>query len=170
VTLATTRFLLLLRRFGRDDRGGVTVEFVATLPMILAALAIVFEFGRGLWYHHVVTKGVRDAARYAARYPALGTACTALDEDASFLDDVRRVALSGAPDGTTSPAFWTDLDTVTVQTAASALDLRIPGACTLTVRAEVPHNLALLTAFSGFWEVDPGITITVQDQARYIGD
>jgi Flp pilus assembly protein TadG len=160
----------LLGRFLRDDGGGVTVEFVATLPMMLAALAVVFEFGRGLWYHHVVTKGVRDAARYAARYPAPGTDCTALDEDADFLERVRRVALSGEPDGTTSPAFWTNLGMVTVQMAGSALDLRVPGACTVTVRAEVPHNLALLTAFSGFWEVDPGITITVQDQARYVGD
>ncbi|HEX6011247.1 MAG TPA: TadE family protein [Geminicoccaceae bacterium] len=164
------RLLPLLRRLTRDDRGGVTVEFVATLPMILAALAIMFEFGRGLWYHHVVTKGVRDAARYAARYPALGSDCTDLDEDADFLEGVRCVALSGAPDGTSSPVFWTDLDTVTVQMAATALDLRVPGACTITVRAEVPYNLTLLTAFSGFWEVDPGITITAQDQARYVGD
>jgi hypothetical protein len=52
----------------------------------------------------------------------------------------------------------------------SALDLRTPTTCTVTVRAEVPHNLALLTVFSGFWEVDPGIVITVQDQARHIGD
>ena len=162
--------LSLLRRLLREEGGGITVEFVATLPMILAALAIVFEFGRGLWYHQIVTKGVRDAVRYAARYPAQGTACTALDDNADFLRQVRHVALTGAPDGTATPAFWTDPNTVAVQMTATALDLRIPGACTVAVRADVPHNLALLAPFSAFWEVEPAITITVQDQARYIGD
>lgn len=148
----------------------MTVEFVATLPMILAVLLVVFEFGRGLWFHHIVTKGVRDAARYAARYPSLGLGCAALDGNADFLESVRRVALSGDPDGTSSPGFWTDPDTVSVETTPVALDLRTPETCNVTVRAEVPHNLALLTAFSGVWEVDPGITITVQDEARYVGD
>ena len=157
------------RQFARDDQTGVTVEFVATLPMILAALAIVFEFGRGLWYHHIVTKGVRDAARYAARYPAPpGTICENLDD--ALRARTQRVALSGTPDGTTSPIFWTNPETVTVNTKEITYDppLRTP-ACQVTVRADVPYNLTLLTAFSGFWHVDP-ITIIVQDEARYAGD
>jgi Flp pilus assembly protein TadG len=154
----------------RDAGGGITVEFVVTLPMILAALAIVFEFGRGLWYHQIVTKGVRDAVRYAARYPAQGTACTALGGNADFLRQVRHVALTGRPDGTAAPAFWTDPNTVSVQMTATALALRVPGTCTVAVRADVPHNLALLAPFSTFWGADTAITITVQDQARYIGD
>ena len=77
-------------RFARADAGSVTVEFVAALPMLLAALAIMFEFGRGLWYHQVVTKGVRDAARYAARYPGLGTGCGALAADGTFQSAVGR--------------------------------------------------------------------------------
>lgn len=157
-------------RFARADGASVTVEFVATLPMLLAALAITFEFGRGLWYHHIVTKGVRDATRYAARYPGLGADCGTLGADAAFVGAVRHVALSGTPNGTASPAFWTDPSTVSVETTPSALDLRTPTTCMITVRAEVPYNFSLLTVFDGLWQVDPVMEITVQDEARYIGD
>ena len=62
----------MLRRlvaFLRQDQGIMTVEFVATVPLFLGILVLMFEFGRGLWYHQIVTKGVRDGARYISRAP-----------------------------------------------------------------------------------------------------
>ena len=77
----------MMRRFLHDERGGMTVEFVTALPMILAALVIAFEAGRGLWFHQIVTKSVRDATRFASRYAPLGMACDTLGSNGTFVGD-----------------------------------------------------------------------------------
>jgi Flp pilus assembly protein TadG len=157
------------RRFLRDDGGGMTVEFVTTLPMILAALVIVFEFGRGLWFHQIVSKSVRDATRFASRYSPLAAGCDTLEDDGTFVDAVRTVALGS----TSLHGFWTDPSTVTVATAladseadADGQQFRTRTTCVVTVRAQVPVNLATL-AFLG---LETGVTIDVADRARFIGD
>jgi Flp pilus assembly protein TadG len=49
------------------ERGAVTIEFVVTLPLFLAALAFVFEFGRIFVAHQATVNNVRSAARYLSR-------------------------------------------------------------------------------------------------------
>lgn len=55
------------RAFGRDERGSVTIEYVVTLPLFLAALAFAFEFGQIFVAHHSTVNNVRSAARYLSR-------------------------------------------------------------------------------------------------------
>src|SRR5262252_8844339 len=50
-----------------DRAGSMTVEFVAVIPVLLAALAFSFEFGRALWAYDVMTRDVRAGVRYLSR-------------------------------------------------------------------------------------------------------
>ena len=59
-----------LARLLRQERGSLVVEFVIALPLILAMLILIAEFGRAFWYHQIVTKGVRDGVRFLSRAPA----------------------------------------------------------------------------------------------------
>ena len=52
------------RRAFRHEDGSITVEFVVTFPLILAALAFSFEFGRLFIAHHTAVNNVRAAVRY----------------------------------------------------------------------------------------------------------
>lgn len=58
------------RKFRRDERGGPLAELALILPFLLILLFGAFEIARLLWLQYMITKGVQDAARYAARHPA----------------------------------------------------------------------------------------------------
>ena len=56
-----------LSRLGLDTSGAAAAEMALLIPLVLAMILATFE---GAWYmvcEHRVIKGVRDAARYAAR-------------------------------------------------------------------------------------------------------
>jgi len=58
---------LFAKRFLRDERGAVTIEFVVTLPMFLAALAFSYEFGQLFLAQQSTVNNVRSAARFLSR-------------------------------------------------------------------------------------------------------
>lgn len=56
-------------RFRRDARGAVTVEFVVSLPVLVAVLAFATQYGRAMQVRNSLDVAVRDAARYLSRAP-----------------------------------------------------------------------------------------------------
>jgi Flp pilus assembly protein TadG len=145
-----------------DQRGSVVVEFVITLPLIFAMLVLIAEFGRAIWYHHVVTKGVRDATRYLSRAPV------AAFED--YRERAEWLAMTGDPSSPASPAYawWTDIATVTASgriTLAGTPEFRTPFEV-VSVQAAVPVTFPMLVLIGQ----GPTLTIAAADQARYIGD
>jgi hypothetical protein len=54
-------------KFVRASHGAVTIEFVCTLPLFLAALAFAFEFGQFFLAHQSTVHNVRAASRYLSR-------------------------------------------------------------------------------------------------------
>jgi Flp pilus assembly protein TadG len=151
-----------LRRLRGDERGSVVVEFVITLPLILAMLVLIAEFGRAIWYHHVVTKGVRDATRFLSRAP--------VTELASYSERAAWLAMTGVPTENAAPiyAWWTDIATVDVSgptTLAGTPDFRTPFQV-VSVQAAVPATFPLLVLLGQ----STTLTIAAADQARYIGD
>ena len=155
------------RRFVKDPSGSITVEFIAVLPMILGVLALSYELGRGLWAQQVVTKDVRDAARYLSRMsktvPAAGDAT---------LTAARSLACKGTLDGTGTTHFpWTNCAaqlTVNTVQSFSTPNYRVSGSI-LQVRADVPLTLTFLNVFKAFG-VNTSVTLIAEDQARLIGD
>src|SRR5690348_13359886 len=151
-----------------DCRGSMTVEFIATAPILLVALVFSYEFGRGLWAYDVVTRDVRDAVRYASRASALPASdCSGAPAN---------IAETGDPTDSMNADMhfpWKDANPTPTFTCAVAAT---PGfnnsASIITMTATVPipvQFLNYLVTETGFSK--PGTyNITVSDQARWIGN
>lgn len=67
----------LLRLLSRDQRGAALAELALVIPFFLLLGFGTLEFGYILYQQSMITKGVQEAARFAARNPAVraGGAC-----------------------------------------------------------------------------------------------
>lgn len=63
------QFLAGARRFASDTRASVSVDFVVSIPILLAVLVFTTEYGRVLQMRTVLDNAVADASRYLARAP-----------------------------------------------------------------------------------------------------
>ena len=108
-----------LARFKRDARGAAAAEMALILPLALALMFTMFEGAYYIICEHRVVKGVRDAARYAARHDLTNYACPG----ASFTGDagaIKNLARTGAlTGGTANVPGWVDNDVSVTVTCAS---------------------------------------------------
>lgn len=58
-----------VRAFLTDQRASVSVDFVVSIPILLAVLVFTSEYGRVLQMRTVLDNAVSDATRYLARAP-----------------------------------------------------------------------------------------------------
>ena len=179
-----------IKRLSRSETGTATVEFALFLFLILMPFLFgIFDIGRALEQHHVVTKSVRDAARYIARVPGFDPATpfeVNCAETGAMLGattpagDAKDLAMYGKmnPAPTESPlmAAWDAVnDTTAYQTVCitgpvppatpvivdgETLDINI-----VRVTANVPYDDVLLQAFG-----IGAITFNVSHEERYIGE
>ena len=63
------------KTLGRNQSGAAAAEMALILPLVLALLFTTFEGSYYMICEHRVVKGVRDAARYAARLDLSNYAC-----------------------------------------------------------------------------------------------
>ena len=179
-----------IRRLSRSESGTATVEFALFLFLILMPFLFgIFDIGRALEQHHVVTKSVRDAARYIARVPGFDPATpfeVNCAETGAMLGattpagDAKDLAMYGKmnPVSTQSPltAAWdvandsTAYQTVCITGPVAPATPVVFNGVTLdinivTVTATVPFEDILLQAFG----IGP-ITFDVSHQERYIGE
>lgn len=101
-----------LSAFVRDERGAAAAEMALMTPLLLILMFAPFELGNFYWSQHKVTKGVRDAARFAARQPFDTLVCGEEIDD----DRIKNLARTGQLAETSSAvAGWVNADiTVTV--------------------------------------------------------
>ncbi len=172
--------------------GTAAVEFSLFLFFILMPFLFgIFEIGRALEQHHVVTKSVRDAARYVARTRddsgaaftttnlidagCVGTGAFVVSRsDPAAAGNAKDLAMYGVfnPDSNDTPlmAAW---DAVADAGAYQRVCITGPVEVTtanlkvnvVTVTATVPFEDILLQAFG----IGP-ITFTVSHQERHIGE
>lgn len=69
VVRAVRRLARLGLDFARDRRGSNTVEFVISVPILLAVLVLSTEYGKILHKRTVLDSAVADATRYLTRVP-----------------------------------------------------------------------------------------------------
>ena len=107
-----------LSRLGLDTSGAAAAEMALLIPLVLAMILATFE---GAWYmvcEHRVIKGVRDAARYAARLDRSQFTCpgNAFTGSTATIQNLARTGkLTG---GNAQVPGWVDGDvTVTVNCA-----------------------------------------------------
>lgn len=149
-----------MQRLFRAEEGSAMVEFVISLSLLFTFLFLLIAIGQTLWYHQIVTKGVRDGVRYLSRAPL----------EADFIENAKRIALTGTPDGS-EPAFtfWNDTDTIDIATASIAHGGAFAGPdplVMLRMTATVPVPVPVLS----FFDLGTTLTLTVSDEARHIGE
>lgn len=102
----------LVRRLVRSTRGSAAAEMALVLPLLIVLLFGSVELGNYFYSEHVLVKGVRDGARYAARQAFSNfTACSGspgatVENNTETL--VRTGQLSGGSDILPN---WTDAGT-----------------------------------------------------------
>ena len=83
--------------FRKDQRGAALIEVTVVIPVVLAIGLGVMEFGNAIYSKHLITNGVRDAARYAAGLP----------QTQATHDDAQCIALTGKTNGSACTATAT---------------------------------------------------------------
>lgn len=162
----------------RDQSGTAAAEMVLVAPLILLLIFGAAEVGNLFYGHHIVSKAVRDGARFAARLPfsdydmAACSLSNAAQSNTKRLVRTTQLATAGAPG--ILPG-WDEPDeastvTVTVTCDASGSYLgvyRTNGnvAATVTVRASVPYT----TLMGGFPFDSSGWRLTAESEAAVTG-
>jgi Flp pilus assembly protein TadG len=84
----------------RDDEGSALIEGAIILPVLFILVFGVFEFSWLICQQHLISTGIRDAARYIAR--------SANPNDGTIKKDAKYLATTGAIDGNTARVSgWT---------------------------------------------------------------
>lgn len=114
-----------LKRAAKDERGSPLAEIALVLPLLLVMVFGTLEFANILYQQQVITKGVQEAARFAARNPALNAtvACPPASGGwTSAASAAANVAATGSPAGGNLilPNFAAANVVVTVECPASA--------------------------------------------------
>lgn len=147
-------------RFLKDTKAAVTVEFVVTLPMFLAALAFAFEFGQIFLAHQSTANNVRAATRYLSRS----------DLSSTDLTRAENIVRTGIPVGGTAPDYLNTAN-ATVNINPSYRTFGPPefsrSGQTVRIRTEVTFPLSI------FGLVDGGASLSIPfvivEDIRFVG-
>ncbi len=98
--------------FLKHDKGAVLIEMTVVTPFLFLLAFGIFEFGNALYKHHVITTGIRDAARYLARYPGPDPDDLCVGKPTAGEAAARQIAVRGTPDGSGDlrVSWWDVLD------------------------------------------------------------
>ena len=159
-----------LAPFFRDDRGNAAAEMALVMPFLLVLLTGSVELGNYFMDEHMLVKGVRDGARYAARQDFSNyTACSGSPGGTVVADTkniVRTGQLSGGTDRLPNWGSATFSVTTSCATTAGGQNMkgiyvaRTNGAQIVTVSARVPYA-PVLEAF-GFRGTGFNLNATAQ--------
>jgi Flp pilus assembly protein TadG len=158
-----------------DRNGTAAVEMALSLPILLVLILGCFDASNYFLAEHVVQKGVRDAARYAARLPMINYNCSGTTVASAASQQIRNVARTGAPDGTTARLYgWVDGNTTVTLTCDSSSVWANNGvynqfpnggaAPVITVSATVPYTPLFGYLFRGL-----SLNASADSQAAVIG-
>jgi Flp pilus assembly protein TadG len=147
----------------RNTDGTAALELTVLLPFLFALSFGVFEFGHLIYQYHLMTSGVRDAARYLSGNPyrdESGGGPSAAAEAAA-----RNIAMRGTADasGDYRISWWNDANTINIATDTGNDTGYRGGAVTIIkVRTSVPYQSLGFLEFLG---IEP-ITLTASHEER----
>jgi Flp pilus assembly protein TadG len=168
-----------LSRLSTDRSGAAAAEMALVAPLLIILMFGAFETGKFFWDEHIVTKAVRDGARYASRQSFASMPCdgSAATNEAAIKNVVRYG--NPAPSGTDKLLlyYWTSPSTVTVAIDCYA-NAGVDGARVydgiytarsdvprVTVSATVPYTPLLSTI--GFSSI--GLNLKASSEATVFG-
>lgn len=142
-----------LKNLARCEHGAAGAEMALVIPLLSILMFGSFELGNYFYSQHVVTKAVRDGARFASRAFPIDVNCATLP--GGPVDVTRTLTRTGQVSGGTARlAGWTDDLSVTVSpipnTDATLVGSgiykgRLTNICTIRVTARVRYVPILKT-------------------------
>lgn len=100
----------------RNVKGAAMLEVAILAPVLLVLGLCATDLAVYLYQRHIVITGIRDAARYVARYGA---------SNSTIILEAQRIAVYGSPGATTSPriANWSTSDVILATSSVSMATL-----------------------------------------------
>jgi Flp pilus assembly protein TadG len=166
-----------LARIWSDRRGSAAAEMALVAPLLATIMFGSLEMGKYFWDEHLVTKAVRDGARFASRQSFASMPCggPATNEAA-----IKNVVRYGKPvvTGSDQPLlyYWTSAATITVTINCYA-NAGLNGARVYdgiyTSRADVPRVTVSAsvpyTPLAALFGINGGSTLNASSQATVFG-
>lgn len=163
----------LLNALIRNRNGSAAAEMALVTPLLLTLLFGGLEGGNFMLQQHIVTKGVRDGARFAGREPFTAYTCSSVS-DPNATVAIQNVTATGQVGGTaggasTRFAAFTS-STVTIEVSCSAGTTtgiyanQSGGAPVVRVRASVPY-----TSLFGGMILSSNLTLNASAQSAVMG-
>ena len=145
----------------RDERGAALVEAAFMLPLFLALVGGVYEFGFFLYQQQMVSAGVRDAARYLA--------LTANPNDIITQGAARNLAVSGyVQGGPPRIAGWSTAEVLVLVTPIDNASGTFGGGSPVEVVSVSTRFTYASLGFLGLLGLSPP-TVAVTHQERHVG-
>jgi Flp pilus assembly protein TadG len=146
-----------------DERGVELVELAVVLPLLAILLMGGFEFGRAFYTYNILTKSVRDAARYLSADSITSAGVIS----ATTIDNTKKIAVFGcipgvspAPCSTSSPSVVKGLSEANFNVPAGTVVSS--GKIYVTVSANYSYQ-------SVFRFVLPGATFRPSETMIFVG-
>lgn len=155
-----------------DRSGSAAVEMALVTPLLLIILFGSVEVGNFFYNEHLLSKAVRDGARYAARQNFSYYGCSG-PPTGTVVAETRNLVKTGYVTGTGDRLAAWNANTITLDTSCNtALALsgiyrgKVTGAPVVTVSATVPYTPIIGTAF-GFSGI--GVNLNATQRAAVTG-
>jgi Flp pilus assembly protein TadG len=156
----------ILQSLWRDSEGTALIEAALVVPILCTLVFGVFEFSWLFYQQHLISTGIRDAARYIAR--------TANPNNVTIQTGAKNLATTGAIDGNTARVNgWWERDvnityaSVNNSVGVNGLTLFRGGAVIQSVTVSTTFTVPSL-GFFGLLGLKPP-AFTVSHQERVIG-
>jgi Flp pilus assembly protein TadG len=156
----------ILQSLWRNSEGSALIEGALVVPVLCILLLGVFEFSWLFYQQHLISTGIRDAARYIAR--------TANPNDVTIQTGAKNLATTGAIDGNTArvKGWWmrdVDITYASVDNPVGVNGLsRFRGGAVIQSVTVSTTFAAPSLGFFGFLGLEPP-AFTVSHQERVIG-
>ncbi len=156
----------ILQSLWRNSEGTALIESALVVPILCTLVFGVFEFSWLFYQQHLISTGIRDAARYIAR--------TANPNDVTIQTGAKNLATTGAIDGNTArvSGWWERDVNITYASVNNSVGINglTPfrgGAVIQSVTVSTTFTVPSL-GFFGFLGLKPP-AFTVSHQERVIG-
>lgn len=157
---------------GTDQRGAAAAEMALILPLALALLFTTFEGAYYMICEHQVIKGVRNAARYAARLDLSFFSCPGanFNDSNGKLAQIQNLARTGALSGGTAMVQgWVNSDVTVRVTCASGKEGIYVATGGNAAQVRVSTRLVYPSIMSSFGFTNATLDIGAEAQSPVIG-
>jgi Flp pilus assembly protein TadG len=171
-------FRLITRALWQDQRGSAIVEGTIVVPVLLTFLLGLYEFSWAFYQQQLISTGLRDAARYLARYDYLTCGGTPSTSCATAVTNAKAIATTGAVSGGTAMVKGWTTSNVTVAFSSTTNTLASSPCGTTPCRSAFTGVVYTVTVSTNFQDPTLGLfgalgltgpSISVSHTERVIG-